>query len=195
MLSDSQINDLVIKMNLNQFYKGCFYKDEVNQLEENSFYIINLHSHFDENGNINPGSHWVCLCVIENSAMYFDSYGTSPPKHIQTICKKNNIKLGHTKKNIQSLMSDLCGFFCLAFAYYIFAYKKRRNDLVFDSVVFIDLFEDLDKVDDIYKNEYILSLFFTNKDTKEMLLHNNNVITKENQLNPNYDIENSPLRL
>jgi hypothetical protein len=52
------------------------------------------------------------------------------------------------------------------------------------------LFEDLDKIDDVYKNEFILSLFFTDTKSKSLLLGNNNIgRSKENELTNSYDIE------
>ena len=103
--------------------------------------------------------------------------------------------MGHTSKNIQSLMSNLCGFFCLAFIYFLNVSKFRTNNIINDASIFLDLFEDLDKVDDVYKNEFILSLFFTDTKSKKLLLGNNNInLSKENKLTNSYDIEDMKLR-
>ena len=64
-------------------------------------------------------SHWVALVINENKqGIYFDSYGLEPPKEIKNLLKSNQYKIGNTTKNIQSLMSNLCGFFCLCFIYF-----------------------------------------------------------------------------
>jgi hypothetical protein len=57
------------------------------------------------------------------------------------------------------------------------------------------LFEDLDLISDVYKNEFILSLFFTDKKSKSLLLGNNNInLSKENKIDNRFDIEDKPFR-
>lgn len=51
MLSNFDIDNLVEKMSIPNF-KGCFYKDQLNKVEPNSSYIINLNSELDEDGKI-----------------------------------------------------------------------------------------------------------------------------------------------
>lgn len=196
MLSNFDIDELVKKMEIPNF-QGCYFKDELNQLSPESSYIINLHSKFDADGNINPGSHW-CVIVTDdmNRAIYFDPYGEGCPEDIKVLAKHNGYKIGHCKKNIQSLMSDLCGFFCLGFIYFLTVYKKRTENIIVDAGLFLDLFEDLDKVNDIFKNEFILSLFFTDKATGRKLFNHNNVgISSENHLPSDFEIEEKPLRV
>jgi hypothetical protein len=43
--------------------------------------------------------------------------------------------------------------------FYIFlnVSKFRTKNIIYDTSIYIDLFEDLDKVNDVYKNAYILS--------------------------------------
>jgi hypothetical protein len=177
-------------------FKGCFYKDKLKEIKSNSSYILNLNSEFDENGNRNKGSHWVALCVDDDKqAIYFDSYGLEPPKEIKHLLKSNQYKIGNTKKNIQSLMSNLCGFFCLAFIYFLNVSKFRTKNIIYDASIFIDLFEDLDKVNDVFKNEYVLSLFFTDKKSKELLFKNNNIgMNENNKIENKSDIENNKVR-
>ena len=92
-------------------------------------------------------------------------------------------------------MSNLCGFFCLGFIYFLTVSKQRTKDILNDASIYIDLFEDLDKVDDVYKNEFILSLFFTSKDTKKLLFENNNInLTRDNKIDNRYNIEEVKLR-
>ena len=195
MLSNHDIDELVAKMNIPNV-KGCFYKDKLMKIQPNSSYIINLNSEFDEKNNRNAGSHWCCLVINDmKKAIYFDSYGENAPNEIRNLLKSNQYKMGHTSKNIQSLMSNLCGFFCLAFIYFLNVSKFRTNNIINDASIFLDLFEDLDKIDDVYKNEFILSLFFTDTKSKKLLLGNNNInLSKENKLTNSYDIEDKKLR-
>ena len=113
MLSNHDIDELITKMNIPNF-KGCYYKDKLKKIQPNSSYIINLNSELDESGKRNTGSHWTCLVTDDMCrAIYFDSYGENAPNEIRNLLKCNQYKIGHTSKNIQSLMSNLCGFFVL----------------------------------------------------------------------------------
>ena len=98
MLRNFNIDLLVEKME-NTNFKGCFYKDKLKEIKSNSSYILNLNSKFDQNRNINKGSHWVALCVDDDKqAIYFDSYGLEPPKEVKNLLKSNQYKIGNTKK-------------------------------------------------------------------------------------------------
>ena len=135
--------------------------------------------------------------VIDNDkqGMYFDPYVVDVPLEITNLLKSNQYKIYHTNKNIQSLMSNLCGFFCLGFIYFLTVSKQRTKNIINDTSIFLDLFEDLDKVDDVYKNEFILSLFFTDKESKKLLFENNNInLNKENKIDNRYKIEDKKIR-
>jgi len=196
MLSNFDLDELVIKMGINNF-KGCFYKDTLKKIEPSSSYIINLNSEFNEKNERNAGSHWVALITDDlQKAIYFDSYGEKEPNEIKNLLKSNQYKIAHTTKNIQSLMSNLCGFFCLGFIYFLTVSKYRTKNIINDASIFLDLFEDLDLVDDIYKNEFVLSLFFTDKKSKKLLFENNNInMTKDNKIDNRFNIEDKPLSL
>jgi hypothetical protein len=195
MLSNFDIDLLVKKMEIKNF-RGCFYKDTLKEIKSNSSYILNLNSEYDEDGNRNKGSHWTALCIDDNKqAIYFDSFGLEPPKEVKNLLKSNQYKIGNTKKNIQSLMSNLCGFFCLAFIYFLNVSKFRTKNIIYDASIFIDLFEDLDLTHDVFKNEYVLSLFFTDKKSKELLFKNNNIgMNENNKIDNKFNIENKKIR-
>ena len=128
----------------------------VKKIEPSSNYIINLNSEFNEKNERNAGGHWVALLTDDlKKAIYFDSYGEKEPNEINNLLKSNQYKIAHTTKNIQSLMSNLCGFFCLAFIYFLTVSKYRTKNIINDASIFLDLFEDLDVTNDIYKNEFI----------------------------------------
>jgi hypothetical protein len=143
MLSNHDIDVLVEKLNMPNF-KGCFYKDKLKTIQPNSSYIINLNSELDEFGNTNTGSHWCSLVTNDmKQAIYFDSYGEKEPIEIRNLLKSIQYSIGHTTKNIQSLMSNLCGFFCLSFIYFLSISKFRTKNLIHDASIYLDLFEDL----------------------------------------------------
>jgi len=177
-------------------FKGSFYKDKITKIQPNSSYIINLNNELDEKGNRNTGSHWCCFVTDDmKQAIYFDSYGEKEPNEIRNLLKCNQYKIGHTSKNIQSLLSNLCGFFCLSFIYFLSVSKFRTKNIINDASIYLDLFEDLDKVDDVYKNKFVLSLFFTDTKSKTLLLANNNInMSIDNKIDNRFSIEDKKLR-
>ena len=162
MTSNTDLEQLLKNLKITNF-QGCYFKDELNELKPSSSYIINLQSEYDKNLNRNNGTHWVAL-VTDNkhNAIYFDSFGTSPPISIIKLFKKYKYKYGYTNKVIQNIRSDLCGYFCVAFIYLLTKNKPTTN-LNTNTNIFMNVFEDLNKVQSI-KNEYILALFFKKKE-------------------------------
>lgn len=169
MLTDIEVGNLADKMNIP--FGGCFFKDELPpKVDVNKVYIINLQDSETEDGEQNGGTHWTMMYVRETpkkqlQPIYFDPYGAPPPE----IVKKNfensyNKKLPYTTKDIQSLMNNACGFYCLALGHFITASKYRSNDLYKDVDTFMDMFDDLNHSIDWKKNEYILKHFFLSSD-------------------------------
>ena len=94
---------------------------------------------FNEENERNAGSHWVALLTDDlTKAIYFDSYGEKEPNEIINLLKCNQYKIAHTSKNIQSLMSNLCGFLCLAFIYFLIISKHRTKNILNDASIFLD---------------------------------------------------------
>ena len=79
----------------------------------------------------------------------------------KSVKKTLGKSIPHTTKQVQDLNSDMCGWYCLAFLYYIHNFSQRTKDLYQDVSNFLDLFEDLSTSEDfIKKNEFILKHFF-----------------------------------
>jgi hypothetical protein len=125
---------------------------QINNKLEYGSYVVNLDSK-------NGGSHWVALIYEPLYSIYFDSYGVIPPPEII-----NNIRsktLYHSNFIIQDENSVLCGWYCIAFLYFIQNSKiksiKNRfhqytkmfynNEEINDSVV-------ISYIKDIVHNEY-----------------------------------------
>jgi hypothetical protein len=169
-LTDTQIYKLAERMQIPM--GGVFFKDEIpSKLEFNKTYIINLEDSEDENGRQNSGSHWTMVQCRKYPndkihSIYFDPYGAPPPESVKEAVKKTTASQGvpHTTKDVQSLMNNACGFYCLALAHYINASKFRTNDLFTDVNDFVDMFDDLNVSVDFKKNEYILKHFFRSED-------------------------------
>ena len=86
-------------------------------------------------------------------------------------------------------------FFCLSFIYFLSISKFRTKNIINDASIYLDHFEDLDKINDVYKNEFVLSLFFTSKESKTLLLGNNNInMSKDNKIDNRFNIEDKKLR-
>jgi hypothetical protein len=69
-------------------------------------------------------------------AIYMDSYGEKESNEIRNLLKSSQYKIAHTSKNVQSLMSNLCGFFCLAFIYFLTVSKYRTKNIINNASIF-----------------------------------------------------------
>ena len=98
--------------------------------------------------------------------MYFDPFGSPPPKDI-IEAYKNTVGKSHfpyNTKDIQSLMSNACGWYCMAYLHFINNFSHRTKNLYDDTENFLEFFDDLNKSVDFKKNEYMLKMFFQPKD-------------------------------
>ena len=169
-LTDLEIRELAKRMNV-PLADVCF-KDEIEApLEFNQCYILNMDDAVDQNGDLSPGTHWVFLQINKTpkgqiEPIYFDSYGVGPPEHVKKVVKETTKLQGlpHTNKDIQSLMNNACGYYCLALGHFLNASTYRSNNLYNDVDTFMDMFDDLNKSVDFKKNEYILKHFFRSSD-------------------------------
>lgn len=150
------ITDIIFKDEL------MFMKPEYNK-QGYCCYVINMEDEFDEKGRPNDGSHWVALYIKKLpdgkiEPIYFDSYGVAPPKSVTDFV--GNPHIPYNTKDIQGMLSDICGWFCLAFLYMLTSFPHRTSDPYVDASNFLDLFEDMNKVVDMHKNEWVLKHFF-----------------------------------
>ena len=126
-------NQVGIKLN------GIYMKDELSSNISNGNYIVNLQNHNEE------GSHWVCFLKSKNNIYWFDSFGCPPMQNEVNIFKQNHYNVYYSSVQIQSMTSILCGFFCIAYLYFVnlkgsstthkiaefqnlFNYKNRANN-------------------------------------------------------------------
>jgi hypothetical protein len=148
------------------------FKDELHApLEYNKAYFINLEDSHDEDGKENDGSHWTYLQLVKHpngkiEKIFFDPYGAPPSENIKKAVKETTKTEGlpFTEKDIQSLMNNACGFYCLAIGHFINSSKYRSGVLYNDVNDFMEMFDDLNKSCDFKKNEYILKHFFRSED-------------------------------
>lgn len=169
-LTDSQITDLAKKMRIP--LAGIVFKDELQSpLEYNKAYIVNLQDSTDEEGNENDGTHWTFLQLVKHpngkiEKIFFDPYGAPPSANIKKAVEETTKSKGlpYTEKDVQSLMNNACGWYCLALGHFINASQYRSGSLYDDVGCFMDMFDDLNKSVDFKKNEYILKMFFRSED-------------------------------
>jgi hypothetical protein len=148
------------------------FKDELHApLEYNKAYFINLEDSHDEDGKENDGTHWTFLQLAKYpngniAKIFFDPYGAPPSENIKKAVKETTKTEGlpYTEKDIQSLMNNACGFYCLGMGHFINASKFRSGNLYDDVGSFMNMFDDLNKSIDFKKNEYILKHFFRSED-------------------------------
>jgi len=171
MLTDLQIKELCKKMEIP--LEGVFFKDQLPQkIKPNMAYIINMENALDENGRPNDGSHWTCLQVNKypNGSIepfYFDSYGSPAAENVKKVVMNTfGQKLPFSKRDIQSLMNNACGFYCCGLLHFINASKYRTGNFYEDIENFLCMFDDLNESVDWKKNEYILKHFFQPSDPK-----------------------------
>jgi len=190
MLTDSQIEILCRKMSIP--LAGIFFKDQMpKKIEYNRGYVINIEDSHDGEGLENSGTHWTCLYVAKYpngsvEPIYFDSYGMPAPEDVKRFVKTNtNKSLPFTTKDIQSLMSSVCGWYVCAFLYAVTNPHFRTGDLYQDVETYMDMFEDLNKGHDFKKNEYILKMFFRSPDENIRKLHPIDLDVKDQEENAN----------
>jgi len=169
-LTDSQLREMSQKMDIP--LADILFKDELQSpLEFNKAYIINLQDSTDEDGNENEGTHWTFLQLVKHpngkiEKIFFDPYGAPPSVNIKKVVEETTKTKGlpFTEKDVQSLMNNACGWYCLALGHFINASQYRSGSLYDDVGCFMDMFEDLNKSIDFKKNEYILKHFFRSAD-------------------------------
>ena len=166
-LTDTQLTELAkkIKFTLN----GIYYADEImSQDLRPGNYIINTSPQFDDDGEQNPGTHWCVLivCKRENKVwiQYFDPFGIGPPESIKKIVdKRYKRKVNYTTQKYKSIVSSVCGWFCVTYLHFIYNFSNRTKDILYDTAIYLDFFNDLSEVSDYKKNEFMLKLMMQEK--------------------------------
>ena len=164
MLTNHQILDLAPKMDIPLV--GVAFKDDLTdslgKLQYNKSYIVNLENEMGLDNKRNNGTHWVCFQVNmmkngKTQAMYFDSFGIAAP---ESISKYMGFDPMHQTKNLQDMVADTCGYWCLSWLHFINAYPQRSGDMYSDTQLYLDLFNDLNTSCDFQQNEDYLKQFF-----------------------------------
>lgn len=108
------MNELDIKNTAQQLkikkFRGVFMRDRLpSQCWKNECGVI----HLDNNNG--PGTHWVGYKKINDSAIYFDSFGNLPPPEEFIDYMGRNVKIYYNYKKYQDFNTVNCGHLCLQF--------------------------------------------------------------------------------
>ena len=124
-------------------YHGCYVKDDLPELNEGYYYVINL----------NGQSHWTCLCKTldkEGHAqyLYYDSYGFPAPIEVEKAIEKDSNRHGKAyqakpsyvsmENQIQDLDATSCGFYVIAWVRFL----HRKKDKIKAYKDFIEKFKE-----------------------------------------------------
>ena len=102
--------------------RAVFSKDQIANPLPDGGYIINLQNRTNDEGSLNPGTHWTCFYKVKNKAVYFDSFGAPPPLEVQKALVRQ-MPIKYNDSQIQSINSGVCGYYCL---YMIWALKHTK---------------------------------------------------------------------
>ena len=149
-LSNYEIEDIAKHYRLPLI--DCCMKDELSSTLQNGYYIINL-----ESSNQGDGTHWTCLIVQKNVAVFCDSFGAPPSSEIIDFVKKRKgMRMAFNNEIIQDINSDNCGFFCLYLCWFVDKHKSSGG-----LTKIVDAFTHLFN-DDTKQNDAILRQLYRN---------------------------------
>ena len=167
MLTNKQIEEIAKRMDIPLVFVDFKDRLETHKLKLNKGYIINLEDEFNpKTGVQDVGSHWCAFQCNDKGCYYFDSYGMVCPEVVKRFIHRFNpeFKLIYNEVDIQSMVADTCGWYCLAFLYAINNENMATGNLIYDADHFIMLFKDLNNSTDYKYNEYVLKHFFRSSD-------------------------------
>lgn len=151
MLSDLDINTIADKLELPII--GVYSKDKLPKDRDVGSYYINM-----ENSDDGEGTHWVLAKIYKDDdgyegAIYFDSFGVDMPKEVEDFLNEYK-PIPFNNKQIQSVASTQCGWYCLYCDYYL-THHSVKDDLIDDYANFIKIWNN-----DTSKNLTLLKELF-----------------------------------
>lgn len=125
----------------------CDIQPDVSELK--SFSVV-----FNESKSSDPGSHFICIYATEEKLFYFDSMGLCLENdYIKLFAYSCGRSVVLSDIQIQSLDSNMCGFFCICFLLYMslgFEFKNFFNcfsrDLKLNDTIVIDFIKRMIKI-------------------------------------------------
>jgi len=131
--------------------QGVFWNNELPErgLYKEGGYVVNL-------GNrVEGGSHWVAFWIEKekngkHQAVFFDPFGGSPPESVKRFLLPFGMVYWNDQQ-IQNIDTSICGYYILAFLYYMTRWRRCCPSLSKRMDVFVGLFDK-----DVEKNRTIL---------------------------------------
>jgi hypothetical protein len=124
MITNFQLEDLASKHKIPLV--GVFNKDTLPNFHRDGGWIINLQDSVDKDGKGLPGTHWTAFYCEGKHAAYFDSFGFPPPVQVQQFLEKK-YNVVWSRKQIQNIVSEVCGWYCLFFIWFMGRNKLQFN--------------------------------------------------------------------
>lgn len=126
----------ILLSNLDLIYLCNKFKIQLNAIESKDkfimkpyegAYIINL-----EDSKKGQGTHWTCLIINKHYVSYFDPFGLSMPPDIKRFISwwdyDHKISIIYSSDQIQPIISEYCGWYCLYFLYFHLVMYKNNNN-------------------------------------------------------------------
>lgn len=103
--------------NLFTNFKGVYALDQLpSKITDDVLMIVNTDS-----SNL-PGTHWIAIISRNKIGYCFDPLGYPPPLALVTWLNRYFNRWSSNRRQIQSKLSTLCGYFCLHYLYYAVTY-------------------------------------------------------------------------
>ena len=148
-LYSSEIYNLLKILDLTIVDNNIFMKDEIHSPLQEGFYFMNLQNKFQN------GSHWSVFLKDKNCIYYADSFGVFPPENEYQLFKEEKLKIYYNEQQNQHIDATSCGFWAIAFMYYI---KNNKGSILNKFKKFNKMFSK----DDQLKNEKTLLEYINN---------------------------------
>ena len=143
--TDTQLARIVHRLSIPMF-RGVVSKDRLPHIRPHlGWWIVNMQS--SDEGN-QQGTHWVYVSIHHHTAYYFDSYGQDCPDTIHYFFRGKT--LVQNKEIVQSMTSQMCGWFTI-----FVAYQQWKKGLSFKNIV--SMFNE----NHPNENDHFLKTFFT----------------------------------
>lgn len=143
-MNELQVQNYMLKnAKIKLHFKGVYSSDLLPwRLAKKGIYVVNT------DPSTEPGSHWVVLSTFDlhkNIVDYFDSYGKTPIQEVLELLLRNGFFCRYNTKILQSSTSNVCGNYCIFFAYFMsYGYSMKE---------FVALFSD-----NVQRNDFLVQL-------------------------------------
>ena len=121
-MNNIQINKVLYTDNTtSKIFRGTYPIDKLpTRVNYPSCFVINNQPSYKN------GEHWVAVYFTKDKkGIFFDSFGKSPTFYkLDKFLRKNSNDLVYNNKQIQTLFSEYCGYYCLLFLLFI---SKNNN--------------------------------------------------------------------